>query len=349
MKFTHIFYFFLLMLIRIHAFGQDAHFSQFYAAPTFLSPSLAGSSGGTRFVSNYRNQWPGISKAFQTYALSADLYFSSLQSGFGILFVTDKAGTANLNTTNLGLQYSYRLQIGEYWQFIPGLQFTFGQKSLDRSRLVFPDENVTGIPSGGNIYLTDTKAQYMDLVSSLFLYSRTLWIGTVADHLLRPNYSFLGDKAILPFKFVTFGGFNLWSYRANRVEDPRTASLCYRFEYQNNFKQLDIGGYLYGKTLDFGIWYRGLPVFKKENHKNNFMDNDAVVFTLGVALGHYRIGYSYDLQLSRLAVNGTGAHEISIILELGEMFGCGLKYLDCYSRRNSMRFNNEQPRNMKIF
>ena len=287
----------VLLLISIKSGAQDAHFSQFYSAPTFLSPSLAGSTGGTRFVANYRNQWPGISKTYQTFAVSADFYLSEYRSGFGALLVTDKAGSANLNTTYLGLQYSFRVKLGDSWQFVPGLQYTFGQKSLDRSKLIFPDEVVNGTPSSGQIYLTDTRALYMDLATSVFFYSPKFWIGAVSDHLLRPNYSFLGDKATLPLKIINFGGMNLWRANAHRVEEPRIASLSYRFEYQKGFKQLDIGGFLYGRVLDFGVWYRGLPVFKNENLANHFMDNDALVLMLGVSTGALRIAYSYDLQL----------------------------------------------------
>ena len=43
--------------------AQDAHFSQFYANPLYLSPSLAGATDGARIILNYRNQWPAITKA----------------------------------------------------------------------------------------------------------------------------------------------------------------------------------------------------------------------------------------------------------------------------------------------
>ena len=334
----------IALLLNIKVVAQDAHFSQFYSAPTFLSPSLAGSTGGTRFVANYRNQWPGISKTYQTFAVSADFYLSEYRSGFGALLVTDKAGSANLNTTYLGLQYSFRVPLGDDWQFVPGLQFTFGQKSLDRSKLLFPDEVVTGTPSSGQVYLTSTKAQYMDLATSVFFYSPKFWIGAVADHILKPNYSFMGDKAILPLKFVNFGGMNLWRANVSRIEEPRFASLSYRFEYQNGFKQLDIGGYIYGKVLDFGVWYRGLPIFKNENIQNQLIDNDALVLTLGVSTGPFRVAYSYDLQLSTLSTYGAGAHEISIIWEIDELFEC----VDCFSRRNTLQFHKNRPRNMKV-
>ena len=143
-------------------YSQDPHFSQFYSAPNVLSPSLAGSSGGTRFVSNYRNQWPGIANTYQTYAFAADMYLNTYKSGVGILFVTDKAGTASLNTSYLGLQYSYRVKLGDYWQFVPGMQFTLGQKSLDRSKLVFPDGTGGGSYPGNIDYFANTRVNYVD-------------------------------------------------------------------------------------------------------------------------------------------------------------------------------------------
>jgi len=40
--------------------AQDPHFSQFYAAPLYLNPALAGTSAGNYRVGvNYRDQWRG--------------------------------------------------------------------------------------------------------------------------------------------------------------------------------------------------------------------------------------------------------------------------------------------------
>jgi len=339
-----------LFLLSVNpAYSQDPQFSQFYSSPNLLSPSLAGSSGGTRFVVNYRNQWPGISKTYQTYAFAADMYMNTYKSGIGVVFVTDKAGTASLNTSYLGLQYSYRVKLGDYWQFVPGMQFTFGQKSLDRSKLVFPDGTGAGSNNGNLDYFSDTRANYLDFASSLFLFSPKLWIGLTADHLLRPSYSFIGEKATMPLKIVNFGGVNFWSERSRVADESRTASLCYRFEYQNGFKQLDIGAYWYSKFLEFGVWYRGFPVFKNNTIDKTFLDSDAIVLMVGVERGSFRISYSYDMQLSSLAGYGSGAHEISLMFEMGEIFGCGAKYFDCFAKRRGLRFDQDQPRNLKIY
>lgn len=339
----------LITLFALPAIGQDPHFSQFYAAPNYLGPSLAGSSGGTRFVANYRNQWPGITKTYQTLAFSGDMYINKYRSGFGLIMVSDKAGSAALTTNLLGMQYSYRVQLGEEWQFVPGLQFTLSQRSIDRNKLIFPDEVQNGYPSAGDTYLTDTKAQYVDFATSLFLYSPRLWFGLTADHLLAPNYTFMDEKATLPLKIVQFGGVNIWKQGAKRVEEPRTASLCYRFEYQNSFKQLDLGAYFFARVLDFGIWYRGLPVFNNKNAGDRKIDSDAIILMVGYSFGSFRIGYSYDIQLSSIAAYGAGAHEVSLQLEMGELFGCGAKYFDCFARRTGIQFDGDRPRKLKIF
>ncbi|GET20222.1 PorP/SprF family type IX secretion system membrane protein [Prolixibacter denitrificans] len=338
-----------VFLLGTKSYAQDPHFSQFYAAPTFMSPSLAGSTGGVRLVSNYRNQWPGIKQAYHSYAVSADMYVNKYRSGFGAIMVTDQAGSADYNTTYLGLQYSYRIQLGENLQFIPGLQFTLGQMSLNRNKLIFPDGLVNGGQSSGDAYLAATKANYLDFNTSLFLYSRKYWIGTTVEHMMQPSYSFLDDQARTPMKMVVFGGMNVWRERVSRIEEPRRAAFCYRYERQHNFNQLDFGAYWYSRSLEFGAWWRGIPVFKNENLGTHYLDNDAIVLSAALVTGSFRFGYSYDIQTSDLAGFGGGAHEISIIIEFGDIFGCGAKYLDCFTKRAGLHFNKEQPRNLKIY
>lgn len=53
------------------AMAQDPHFTQFYAAPTYLSPAFAGTTIQSRFVLQFRDQWPAIPGAFVSYNLVA--------------------------------------------------------------------------------------------------------------------------------------------------------------------------------------------------------------------------------------------------------------------------------------
>ena len=67
--------------------------------------------------------------------------------------------------------------------------------------------------------------------------------------------------------------------------------------------------------LVFGVWYRGIPLFKSYD---NVINNDAIALLIGYTIKDYNlsIGYSYDATISRLATNSSGSHEISIVYEI---------------------------------
>jgi len=92
-----------LVTFLVESYAQDPHYSQFYANPLYLSPSLAGATDGGRMILNYRNQWPSISTAFSTYSVSIDNFFTQFNSGIGFYLMQDNAGSAGLKTTNAAL------------------------------------------------------------------------------------------------------------------------------------------------------------------------------------------------------------------------------------------------------
>ena len=99
--------------IWVNVTAQDPQFSQFYAAPLYLSPSFAGMTQQARAGINYRNQWPSIEASFLTYSAYFDYYFADYYSGVGFLLNRDTEGLAGLNSTSVALQYSYNLYLTE--------------------------------------------------------------------------------------------------------------------------------------------------------------------------------------------------------------------------------------------
>lgn len=60
----------LALLCNSAVFAQDAHLSQFDAAPLFYNPALAGTSPCEhRFIGNMKHQWGGV---YRNYLLSYD-------------------------------------------------------------------------------------------------------------------------------------------------------------------------------------------------------------------------------------------------------------------------------------
>ncbi|MGL5892099.1 MAG: type IX secretion system membrane protein PorP/SprF, partial [Bacteroidia bacterium] len=59
---------FCLPLTQLRA--QDPEFSQFYANSLYLNPALSGAKICPSIQTNYRQQWPGISGTYSTFAAS---------------------------------------------------------------------------------------------------------------------------------------------------------------------------------------------------------------------------------------------------------------------------------------
>jgi type IX secretion system PorP/SprF family membrane protein len=298
--------------------AQDPQFSQFYAAPLYLAPSFAGGTDGSRAVMNFRNQWPQIPGAFITYAFSLDHYFHNYNSGLGILFSRDQAGEGRLASTSAGLQYSYNFSLDHNWTMRPGVHFLYSQRTLDFYRLIFGDQlNINGNhdPSTGVPAPMDNVG-YFDAGSSILAYSSNLWLGLNVDHLMRPNQSMTTQQARIPMRYSLFGGYR-WNYGGSYFGDrDESISLAVLYKNQDKFNQLDLGVYWSLDPISLGLLYRGIPVFN--NHVHGIFNNDALAVLAGLKVDGIRIGYSYDITISRLINSTGGSHEISLIYHFNQ-------------------------------
>ena len=68
------------------------------------------------------------------------------------------------------------------------------------------------------------------------------------------------------------------------------------YRRQENFQQLNMGLYVKKGPLVGGIWYR---------------NKDAFITLIGIQSDNIKIGYSYDVTISKLANATAGSHELS--------------------------------------
>ncbi len=292
--------------------AQDPQFSQFYANPLYLAPSFAGLTEGSRLGANYRNQWPQLPGKFVTYTFSYDHWFDQYNSGAGILFMQDMAGSGNLRTTNIGVQYSYDFPINPEWQMRPGVHFFYTERAIDFDKLIFSDQISPDGQRPTTIEIPPlSRRGGVDFSTSAMVYSEDYWFGFAVDHLLRPNHSLYefdgpdAENAYIPIKYSVFGGtkFTRGGRTIRRLEESLQLAFLYR--QQGPFNQLDLGMYWYRNPLVVGAWYRGLPGISSGGQ-------DAVIFLVGYKIDQFNIGYSFDFPVSRLLGSTGGAHEISI-------------------------------------
>jgi type IX secretion system PorP/SprF family membrane protein len=307
-----IYIFLLIILTQFKVVAQDSQFSQFYASPLYLAPSFAGSTDGDRIAANYRSQWPALTKAFQTYALSYDHYFPHLNSGVGLLLYREQAGTGSLATTNIGLAYSYKFEFRGGWRVSPGLSFFYTQRSLDFNDLLFGDDLETPDTDGtSEIPILENKSD-IDASFSVLAFNKNYWLGFTWDRMLKPNRSLTGGISQDPFKFSIYGGTKFTIFDRYNWSSGQSLSPSFLFKMQDQYSQLDLGLYWYQMPLVIGIWYRGIPVFKE------LTSNDALAFLVGFKIDQFNIGYSYDLTISKLVGFTGGSHEISVIFQFNQ-------------------------------
>ena len=308
---TYIYFFLLINSLIIK--GQDPQFSQFYSSPLYLAPSFAGLIPDTRISGNYRIQWPELPTPFTTYSFGLDHNFDVFNSGFGVFFLKDEAGSTHLTTTTLSLQYSYEFKISDYWYIRPGIDFQYTERNVDYNKLIFAEQiSTSGISMSSGETQHLEKVGDIDAGASLLAYSDRFWFGGGVDHLLEPNQAlftyqqYSDTMGIVPIKYSVFGGTKI--INKGKLINPYDASVQIAFLYrkQKDFNQFDIGLYWYKKPLVLGIWYRGMYKTKDK------MSRDALILMTGYKLDMLNIGYSYDFTISRLIGSTSGSHEISL-------------------------------------
>lgn len=312
----------VVLVIYVHGFAQDPHFSQFFASPLTLNPAYTGKFDGTfRVAGNYRNQWPTINNAFTTATASVD--FGIIQNrlpefdtwGIGIMGLNDQSGNKILNNNFLSFSTAYHKALDEngYHTLTVGFQGTYANKRLDVSKATFEDmlqaDGFTGTTREDFANNTSNiNLNYFDVNAGL-LYSGTtdgynnFYLGVSTYHINRPKESFTGGNYILNPRLTVHGG--------GYVPVGRITTLHTSFIHQ---RQAGASETVAGAALAFklnddedtetalytGLWYR----FK-----------DAFIPYVGIEFAGLRIGYSYDVNNSSLntASNSRGGNEISLI------------------------------------
>jgi len=304
--------------------AQDPQYSQFYAAPLYLNPAFAGSTGQSRVGMNYRNQWPAIDANFNTIAAFYDTYIEDKNSGIGVLLTRDREGIQGLQSMSLAFQYSYDLQIVKGLSFRPGVQAAIYNRSINFDRLTFGDQfdPATGdliSPTSAEALNTGETKFFPDLSFGGLLYSKRAWLGFAAHHITEPNQSLIGEESKLPMKLSGHAGFKFYFTPGEmgdgfyRKAQERSVAPAIQYRHQGEFDQMDLGFYFTFEPIIIGTWYRGVP-FKKVN---GFTNNESIVLLIGFTKKGPKdilnIGYSYDYTISQLGPGSGGAHEFSLV------------------------------------
>lgn len=317
----------VLCLLMMHSVrAQDPNFSQFFVSPLTLNPAMTGKfNGDFRIAGNYRDQWPEISKAFITSTISFDMGImkNSISEtdtwGVGIMAMTDKTANGVLSSNYISLSTAYHKGLDQdgLHQVGIGFQGTYASKRLDGTKLNFLDElDANGGFTGNSEEPIDDQQINVDHfdfnVGALYNGStdgyNNFYLGVSAYHINRPKESFTGNifYQLNPRITVNAGG------AVPLGDGSKTVYISTLYSSQAGATNIVAGGAM------------GFLVNGDEENPTNFFAgawtrfnnvNDAIIPYVGLEFGGFRLGASYDVNISSLktASQSRGGMEISLI------------------------------------
>lgn len=320
----------LIFFISFNVYGQDPVYSQFYNAPILINPAFAGNTRGALVSINYRNQWPSIDNAYETYSVAYDQRWNK-SSGVGLYVTADAAGNGALKTTKLGGIYSYRIKIKDELYVKGAIDVAYGQSRLDQSKLIFLDnlDPQFGLMTPGGVSFPTQEVlsasptrSYLDVSSGVLLYTPKFYAGLSFKHLNSPNIDFIddltGEAGNLPIRLAFNGGVQFNLDGRNNDEYGTFISPNILFVRQQDFWQLNVGAYVNVLQMFGGVWYRQTGT-----------NGDSVIASIGAKSGIFKISYSFDYTVSGLTIGSGGSHEVGIAINFDKLLPKESKYNDC--------------------
>jgi type IX secretion system PorP/SprF family membrane protein len=312
----------ILIFLAVICNSQDAVYSQFYNAPLLLNPAFAGGNTDASVSIMYRNQWPLIDNAYQTYSVSYDQFNSRLNSGIGLNIFADRAGSGALSTYKFDGIYSYRARIKNQRYLKGAISVSYGQRRLDWDRFIFYDAlhpiygnfdalgnrlpSAEVVPTFGNV-------SYLSIGSGFLYVDPKFYIGLSLDNLNKPNSSFykVGSNGLQEGKAIKYsihGGYQIDVLKKIKPTDPS-------YFITPNILMVDHGGF---KQINAGFYGEAAQFIYGGAFRHTTINLDALVGVVGFRFDTFKIIYSFDYNLGSIGFKGGGSHEVGMSFKFGE-------------------------------
>ena len=279
---------------------QEPNFSQYMFYGLTMNPAVAGNENAVNITLANRIQWTGFGKeegeqvAPRTYFGAADMPVRILKGGIGLVIMQDAIGHEKTISVKLGYANQRNMGIGKLGI---GAQIEFNNRNIDFSKLN---------PAGDDPLLNQLSSKESEMLIdfSLGLFYRvpeSYYIGISGIHLVETKGKPLVESSDgslqmqLDRTFFVTGGYEIGFPRNPDIQLIPSAIIGSNL----STIRLDINAMLRFKDAFWGgVGYRL---------------GESVIVILGVRFKDLRIGYSYDINASKLALPVFGGtHEIMV-------------------------------------
>lgn len=280
------------LFVGLQSFAQqDPQYTQYMYNTINVNPAYAGSRGVTSIFGHYRTQWVGLDGAPETATVSVNAPVGK-NVGLGVTVVNDRIGP--MDNSSLAVDFSYTLKTSENWKLALGIKGKANLMNVDYNKLNIRTRNDYMFQNNINNEFSP------NIGAGAYFYSDRSYIGlSVPSFIETENYEH-NELAVVKERlhFYLIGGhvFNLsydWQFKPAAMIKTVSGSPL----------QVDVSAnFLYDQLVTFGVAYRW----------------DASVSTLlgfQVTKSMF-IGYSYDMETTKLEDYNSGSHEIFLRFDL---------------------------------
>jgi type IX secretion system PorP/SprF family membrane protein len=307
----------LAVLVGVSTFSttavraQDVYFSQPYATRLHLNPAFTGLLDDASITLGYRTQHPTLIGTLQSSQLAADLRLRDQRSAIGLLVNADRGGSLNLTRLEAGFTYAYHARISHDLYVSGGAHAAYGSQRISYGNLLFGDQiDDDGQITGGTSAepLVYDPVRYFTLGVGGLFYTPNTWGGLSLSHVNQPKVG-VTDDSQLPFRLAVHGGYKHYFLKTTVKREYHEISLApaATYTYQGGSQRLEVGAYGTATPIVVGAFWRGAIPGPNQAQQS-------LVALVGLAWNGFRLGYSYDVGISRFGRETGGAHEITLSL-----------------------------------
>ncbi|MBC7695413.1 MAG: type IX secretion system membrane protein PorP/SprF [Burkholderiales bacterium] len=292
----------LAALTSVSFAQQDPQFTQFMHSKLIYNPGYAGTSEAICANVLYRQQWVNFPGAPKTGLVSFDMPIGQLPIAIGLNVMTDQIGFSKTLFARLALAYNRHIGAGILGVGIDGgvLQQQFngnwitpdGPNQIDNSIPSYQAAGQTSANPGLN------KLTYDVGFGAFYSIANKMYVGISSTHLAAQDIKASSDvKYALARHYYIVGGytFNVGEGGKHGI-NPNV-----KIKSDAASTQLDVNlTYIYNRMFWIGVSYRM---------------QDAIAPMIGARFlkdRSLKVGYSYDLTLSKIKGYSSGTHEIML-------------------------------------
>lgn len=288
---------------------QDTQYSQYIFNGIYINPAYAGFRERVNINATYRNQWTGVEDSPESFSLAADALMPNGRVGLSLIVNAEQLGPQK-NITAFG-NYAYRMPLNEEGttKLAFGLGLGFRQAALNGEMLKPKDLGDNFIPNG------TIKQILPDINAGVFFSTPSMYVGAAVNNLIG---AYVLQKKSLEFNFPTPRPHFYLTGGALIPIEEYVIDFKPFFLIKDDLKgptMLDINAFLlFKQKVWLGVGYRtGVKLYEKPNLPNNINSSNALIGMTELFVNQrFRLGYSYDHNLSSLSGYAGATHEISL-------------------------------------